>query len=84
MGAAALRPWYQDFTLGPPHYTAKEVRAQIEAGYANGVDSWVLWNPRSMYTESALKAAPGRTTLQVDERRAGSAHEGTTNPEPRS
>lgn len=59
-GAAALRPWYQDFTLGPPHYTAAEVRAQIEAGYENGVQGWVLWNPRSVYTTSALHAAPAR------------------------
>ena len=54
-GAATLRPWYQDFTLGPPHYTATEVRAQIEAGYANGVQGWVLWNPRSEYNEGAIQ-----------------------------
>lgn len=83
-GAAALRPWYQDFTLGPPHYTATEVRAQIEAGYANGVEGWILWNPRSEYTESAIHAAPERTAMQFERRRTGAAHEGTTNPEPRS
>ncbi len=83
-GAATVRPWYQDFTLGPPHYTATEVRAQIEAGYANGVQGWVLWNPRSMYTESAIKSAPERTALHYDKRRAGVARQGTTNPEPRS
>lgn len=83
-GAAAVRPWYQDFTLGPPHYTATEVRAQIEAGYANGVQGWVLWNPRSMYTESAIKAAPERTAMQFDKRRTGAARAATTNPEPRS
>jgi hypothetical protein len=83
-GAAALRPWYQDFTLGPPHYTATEVRAQIEAGYANGVEGWVLWNPRSMYTEGALKNAPERTAMQFDKRRARVAREGSSNPEPRS
>jgi hypothetical protein len=83
-GAATLRPWYQDFTLGPPHYTATEVRAQIEAGYANGVPGWVLWNPRSMYTESAIHPAPERTPMQFDKRRTGAAHEATTNPEPRS
>ena len=83
-GAATLRPWYQDFTLGPPHYTATEVRAQIEAGYANGVEGWVLWNARSMYTESAIHAAPERTAMQFDKRRNGAAHEGTTNLEPRS
>ena len=83
-GAAVLRPWYQDFTLGPPHYTATEVRAQIEAGYANGVEGWVLWNPRSMYTEGAIHAAPERTAMQFDRRHTGAAHAGSTNPEPRS
>lgn len=58
--AARLRPWYQDFTLGPPHYTAAEVRAQIEAGYENGVEGWVLWNPRSVYTTAALRPAAKR------------------------
>jgi hypothetical protein len=83
-GAAALRPWYQDFTLGPPHYTATEVRAQIEAGYANGVEGWVLWNPRSMYTEGAIHSAPERAAMQFDKRRASAARDGSTNPEPRS
>jgi hypothetical protein len=53
--AATIRPWYQDFTLGSPRYGAKQVRAQIEAGYKAGVMSWLLWNPRSAYTVSALK-----------------------------
>lgn len=52
---ARIVPWYQDFTLGPPHYGAAQVRAQIEAGYANGIRSWVLWNASSRYTEGALK-----------------------------
>jgi hypothetical protein len=76
-GAATLRPWYQDFTLGPPHYTATEVRAQIEAGYANGVQGWVLWNPRSEYNEGAIHAAPERAAMQFDKRRASAAHAGT-------
>jgi len=54
-GAAKIVPWYQDFTLGPPHYYAKQVRAQIDAGYANGVMSWMLWNPGSRYTIPALR-----------------------------
>jgi hypothetical protein len=53
--AGTLRPWYQDFTLGPPRYSAADVRAQIRAGYANGVESWLLWNPGSRYTLSALE-----------------------------
>lgn len=58
-GAARIVPWYQDFTLGPPHYNAPEVRAQIRAGYDNGVASWVLWNPGSRYHEDALAPSHG-------------------------
>ena len=54
-GAAHIVPWYQDFTLGPPHYYAPQVRAQMKAGYANGVMGWILWNPRSVYTLDALE-----------------------------
>jgi hypothetical protein len=50
-------PWYQDFTLGPPRYGAEEVRAQMKAGYDNGIASWILWNPGSRYTYSALAPA---------------------------
>ena len=55
--AAALVPWYQDFTLGPPRYGVAQVQAQIRAGYANGVKSWMLWNPGSRYTVGALAPA---------------------------
>jgi hypothetical protein len=54
---ATIVPWLQDFTLGPPHYGAEQVRAQIRAVYANGLRSWVLWNPGSRYSLDAL--APG-------------------------
>ena len=53
--AAKIVPWYQDFTLGPPRYGAAEVRAQIRAGYENGVKSWMLWNPGSRYNLGALE-----------------------------
>jgi hypothetical protein len=49
-------PWYQDFSQGNPPYGAEQVRAQIRAGYDNGVPSWILWNSGSEYTESALRA----------------------------
>jgi len=55
--AAKVVPWYQDFTLGPPRYGAAEVRAQIRAGYDNGVKSWMLWNPGSRYSVDAFVAA---------------------------
>jgi hypothetical protein len=54
-GAAKVIPWYQDFTLGQPPYGAAQVRAQMQAGYDNGVLSWLLWNPGSRYTIAALK-----------------------------
>jgi hypothetical protein len=57
-GAAKIVPWYQDFTLGPPHYYAEHVRAQMKAGYDNGIEGWVLWNPRSVYNEGALRKEP--------------------------
>lgn len=52
---ARIVPWYQDFTLGPPAYGARQVRAQIKAGYDNGFFSWILWNPRSKYNTDALE-----------------------------
>ena len=56
-GAARIVPWYQDFTLGPPHYGVEQVRAQIRAGHDTGFDEWLLWNPGSRYTLGALAAA---------------------------
>ena len=49
-----LRPWLQDFSLGSPPYGAKEVRAQIQAVYDAGLDSWALWNAANNYTKEAL------------------------------
>jgi hypothetical protein len=53
--AGRIIPWYQDFTLGPPRYGVEQVRAQIKAGYDNGFQSWILWNPGSRYTIGALQ-----------------------------
>ena len=53
--AASVIPWYQDFTLGAPRYGAAEIRAQKKAGYDNGFQSWILWNPKSNYTLAALE-----------------------------
>ena len=58
--AAKVVPWYQDFTLGPPRYGPAQVRAQIQAGYDNGVHDWMLWNPGSRYTIAALRPAGDR------------------------
>ena len=53
--APLIVPWYQDFTQGAPPYGVKQVRAQMQAGYDNGVRSWILWNADSKYTISALR-----------------------------
>jgi hypothetical protein len=72
-GAAKLVPYYQDFTMGRPRYGVAQVRAQMKAGYDNGIRGWVLWNPGSRYTLSALRpegaddtpAAPSRAARSV-------------------
>lgn len=48
-----LRPWLQDFNLGAT-YDASMVRAQIQATYDSGLDSWMLWNASNRYTRGAL------------------------------
>lgn len=50
-----LRPWLQDFSYGGT-YGPTEVRAQIQATYDSGLDSWFLWDPKNVYTKAALKA----------------------------
>ena len=49
-----LRPWLQDFNLGAV-YTAPMVRAQMQAVYDVGLDSWMLWSASNKYTREALK-----------------------------
>jgi hypothetical protein len=48
-----LRPWLQDFSYGGI-YGPAEVRAQIKATYDAGLTSWLLWDPKNLYTVSAL------------------------------
>ncbi len=58
--AAQIRPYLQAFTLGRrlPRYTPTEIREQIRAAKDLGIDSWVLWNPRSVYQRAALPPYP--------------------------
>jgi hypothetical protein len=49
-----LRPWLQDNNYPVP-YTPEMVRAQIQATYDAGLDSWMLWNAGNRYTRSALE-----------------------------
>lgn len=53
MNPKKLRPWLQDFDLGAD-YNAAEVRAQIQATYDAGLDSWMLWSAANKYTVGAL------------------------------
>lgn len=48
-----IRPWLQDFDLGAD-YTKDMVRAQMKATYDAGLTSWMLWDPRNIYTKEAL------------------------------
>ena len=49
-----LRPWLQDNDY-PVHYTSQMVRAQIQATYDAGLDSWMLWDASNTYTRAALE-----------------------------
>ena len=55
--AAIIRPYLQAFTLGrrKPRYTPHEIREQIRAAEELGIDTWVLWNPRSVYQRDSLR-----------------------------
>jgi hypothetical protein len=56
LGATAeIRPYLQAFTLGAPRYTPAMVREQIRAAEELGLDSWVLWNPRSAYDPAIFR-----------------------------
>jgi len=46
-----LRPWLQDFDLVGVVYDAEKVRAQIQAAHDLGIDSWMMWDPRNVYTK---------------------------------
>lgn len=55
-----LRTWVQDFDYGGD-YDAADVRAQIQASYDAGVDSWMIWAPSNIYTRAALEESSGFT-----------------------
>ena len=63
--SAAIRPFLQAFTLGRrlPRYTPHEIREQIRAAEELGIESWVLWNPRSVYQRDSLR--PYRTEVRA-------------------
>lgn len=49
-----LRPWLQNFDLGAV-YNAEKIQAEIRALTDAGLsDGWMLWDPKNIYTKSAL------------------------------
>jgi hypothetical protein len=60
-----FRTWIQDFDYGGD-YDAADVRAQIQASYDAGVNSWMIWAPSNIYTKAALygDAAPTEVVLE--------------------
>ena len=52
--ADKFRTWIQDFDYGGD-YDAADVRAQIQASYDAGVNSWMIWAPSNIYTREALE-----------------------------
>jgi hypothetical protein len=51
-------PWLQDFTLYGVPYGPAEVKAQIDAAKALGIEGYLLWNPNVRYTPDALTPIP--------------------------
>ena len=54
--ATKFRPWLQDFDYGG-NYGEEEVRAQIQAIYDVGINSWMLCDTSNIYTVGALQRA---------------------------
>jgi hypothetical protein len=52
---ARVVPWLQDFSLGVT-YGPTQVRAQIDAARADGIDEFLLWDPAVTYHAGALDA----------------------------
>ena len=65
-----IRPWLQDFDYGGD-YDVAEVKAQIQATYDAGLDSWMLWAPSNRYTRGALKDAEAGSEVGVTEEMSG-------------
>jgi hypothetical protein len=66
-GSAEIRPYLQAFTLGRrlPRYTPVEIREEIRAAEELGINSWVLWNPRSVYQRESLRPPASDTPRAI-------------------
>ncbi len=63
---AKVRPWLQDFSLYGVHYGRDEVIAQRKAAAEMGVTEFLLWNPRCVYTKSALSSDPNKPPKEIE------------------
>jgi peptidoglycan/xylan/chitin deacetylase (PgdA/CDA1 family) len=61
---ARIVNWLQDFSYGRD-YSAKEVRAQIDASRDAGVDDFILWDAAVQYTPDALDATAKVPALRL-------------------
>ena len=52
-----ITPWLQDFSLGAT-YGDHEVREQIRAANALGIEGWLLWSPRVRYNAGLIEGRP--------------------------
>lgn len=53
-----VRPWLQGFSLpGFTPYFSRDIRAQIDAAEANGIDGWMIWDFDNAYPEDAFRPA---------------------------
>lgn len=52
-----IRPWLQDFSIYKTYYTPEMIRAEKQATYGVGLNSWMLWNASGIYTVVALDPA---------------------------
>ncbi len=53
---AAIVPWLQDFSNGPFIYGQKELKAQVTAVKALGIDSFLVWDPKVTYSAAGFPA----------------------------
>lgn len=52
-------PWLQDFDY-PVEYTPAMVKAQIQATYDSGIDSWIFWDAGNKYSSLRQVLAPAQ------------------------
>jgi len=62
-GAARIRPFLQSFSIRRVRYTAKEVRAQIDATEDLGLTDWVFWNASGRYPPGAFRRTGSPTIV---------------------